>query len=86
LSFEGVDVIEVDVSVSDLEDELVRDRVGYEGDHVSQESVRGDVEGDSESEIGGSLVHDARESVLRARRGGSGREGDIELTEHVTRW
>jgi hypothetical protein len=84
LSLESVDVIEVNVSVSDLKNEFVRDRIGDEGDHVSEESVRSDVEWYSETEVGGSLVHNARESVLLDRRR-RGREGDVELTEHVAR-
>lgn len=62
------------------------DRVGDEGDHVGKESVRGNVEGDAETEVGGTLVHDTGEEVERVwwRRGRG--QGYVELTEHVTGW
>lgn len=50
---------------------------------MGEESVGSDVEWYSETEIGRTLVHDARESILFDGRVGR-REGNVELTEHVT--
>lgn len=74
-------MIEVHVRIAHLEDKLVRLGVGHMGDHVCQERVGGDVEGDAEAEVARALIHQAGEfgSVGRARGG----EGDEELAEHV---
>lgn len=82
LHAERVDVVPVDVGVAHLEDELVRLGVRDERDHVREERIGRDVEGDTEPEVTRALVHQAGEEGLGrgSRRVG---EGDVELAEHV---
>ena len=46
-----LDVIGIDMRISHLEDELVWLGIGDEGDHVSEERVRRDIEWDAEAEV-----------------------------------
>lgn len=82
LHLELGDMVDIDVRVPQLHDELVRASVGNERDHVREERVGGDVEGDPEAEVGGALVHEAREAGT-VGGGGIGGESDVELAEHV---
>lgn len=59
LDLQRFDVIAIDVGVAELEDELVRVGVGDSSDHVSEQSVRSDVERDAETKIGGTLIQEA---------------------------
>jgi hypothetical protein len=51
LRHERLDVVLVDVRVTHLEDKLVRFRIGHQGDHVGEERVGCDVEGNAEAEV-----------------------------------
>ena len=50
-------MVPIDMSVSKLNDELLRLGASDMGDHVGEESVGGDVEWDSEAQVRGALVH-----------------------------
>lgn len=52
-------MISIHVRVSELDDKFVWLGVGEVRDHVCEESVGGDVEGDAETEVGGALIHKA---------------------------
>jgi len=52
LCFEPCDMILVYVSIAELDDELARFGVGDVRDHVREEGVGGDVEGDTKTEVG----------------------------------
>jgi hypothetical protein len=53
---------------------------------MGQQGVRCNVEGDTETEVGRTLVHEAAETVLGALRRPFWREVNVELAEHVTGW
>ncbi len=59
LNLQRIDVVPIHMRITQLYDELVRFRICDFGDHVCEEGVRGDVEGDAEAEVGGALVHEA---------------------------
>lgn len=58
LRLECGDVILVDVCVPELDDKLARFGVGDVRDHVREEGVGRDVEGDAETKVSGALVHE----------------------------
>ena len=82
LCLECRDVVLVDVSVSELDDALAGFGVGSVCDHVCEEGIGGDVEGDTKTEVSGTLVHETRQSVS-ATRGGC--HVDIKLAHHMAR-
>lgn len=59
--------------------------IGDEGDHVSEKGVGSDVEGNPETEITRSLVHETGEKGFRSGRGIGRGKSDVELAEHVAR-
>ena len=64
LDLEGFDMIAIHMGVAHLQYEFVGFRIGYQGDHVGEERVSGDVEGDAKSEITRALIHQARKKRL----------------------
>jgi len=77
LLLKRVDVILVDVSITEGVDEVARLESSSTADQQSEESIRGNVEGDTEAHIAGALVELAREFVA----GGVG----VELGHDVAR-
>ena len=71
------EMVDVDVGVGEGVDEGAWAEVGDLGDHHGEQGVGGDVEGDSEEEIGGALVELAVEEVFAT----IGSALDIELEE-----
>jgi hypothetical protein len=53
---------------------------------MGKQGVGCNVEGDTETEVGRSLVHEAAETVLGALSRPFRREVDVELAEHVAWW
>ena len=79
---ERLDVVSVDMCVTELHDELEGLGARNAGDHVCEQGVGRDVEGDAEAEVGRALVHEAGQLRLGGR---GGREGHVELAEHMAR-
>ena len=71
------EVIDINMGVGEGVDEGACAEVGDLGDHHGEQGVGGDVEGDSEEEIGGALVELAVEEVFATIGGAL----DIELEE-----
>src|SRR3954469_1222598 len=68
-----LEVVEVEMSVAEGEDELAGLEAGHLRDHQGEERVRGDVERHAEEEVGAALVELAGDAAL----------GDVELEEGV---
>ena len=85
LDLEWLYVIFVDVSVSHRKHEFLGLAIGDFSDHIGEQSVAGNVEGDSQPEIAGTLVHLTRELLLAPTLCVSVEVGDEELAEHVAR-
>ena len=83
LEFERFDVVLVDVGVAHGKGELFWLAVGDLCDHVGEQSVAGDVEGDAEAQVARALVHLAREVFLALTPGVCVEVGDEKLAKHV---
>lgn len=72
---EGVDMVGVNVGVSDGVDKVPRLETAHVSNHVGKESIGRDIERYSQAHIGAALVHLARQLSLLSV--------DVELAEHV---
>ena len=79
-------MVSIDMRVPKLYYKLLGFCVGETADDVGKEGIGGDVEGDAEAEVGGSLEHKAREAGFRGCRCIFGRKGYVELAEEMTGW
>lgn len=82
LQLQCIDVISIDVRVSELDDEFMWLGIGDVRNHVGKKSVRGDIKWYTETKVGRALDHKAGEFWLVGRRL---RQVDIELAHHVAR-
>ena len=71
LFFQRVDVVDVDVAVAHRMRQRPRNEVRREGEHVGQQRVGGDVEGDAEAHVVGALVEQAVQDSLGFGFGGA---------------
>src|SRR5690625_3253969 len=70
-----IEVVVVDVNIAASPDKFTDLEVDLLGDHVRQQCVTGDVEGNSQKQISGSLIQLAREFAIR----------DVKLKQGVAR-
>jgi hypothetical protein len=69
-------MVTVDVGVSQYMDELSSLQAADLGEHAGEQRVAGNVEGDTETHIAGSLIHLTAESAIAS---------DVELSQNVAR-
>ena len=84
LHFECLDMILIYMRIAELDDELTRFGTGHFGDHVRKESVRRDVERDTEPQVCRPLIHEAREARFSVGLGIRG-QVDVKLAKEMTR-
>ena len=61
LGLQCIDVVSIHMRVAKLDNEFARLGIGDMRDHMCEERVGRDVEGNSKPEVGGSLEHETRE-------------------------
>lgn len=83
LSLQCINVISVHMRISKLDYEFACLGIGDVCDHMCEERIGRDVEGNSESEVSGSLEHETREPRFLTW---FPRKVYIELAHHMTGW
>lgn len=71
---QGLDVVEVNVRISQHVHQIAGAQATHLGHHKRQQRIRGDVERDAKAQIGAALVHLARQLALGHEKLGNGGE------------